>query len=110
VLLATYGNTDSTNGSRLRAGSSRGQFLKVIGTVRIYPNFKLRKVVATDMPLQDEYVEAHLEEDNELVLARLRKTQSSLQTTLRQIDTDLARLQKNLLSTRRLVWVRTGFM
>lgn len=45
-----------------------------------------------------------------MVLARLRKAKSSLRSTLKQIDDDLERLQKNLLLTRSDIRARSGYL
>ncbi|WAO87540.1 Hypothetical protein NCS54_00485300 [Fusarium falciforme] len=59
-------------------------------------------------PRPEEFPRGHLEEDNEMVLARVRKAQASLQTSLSRLDQDLQKLQNALLSTRRKSAVRTG--
>ncbi|RSL47232.1 hypothetical protein CEP53_010007 [Fusarium sp. AF-6] len=61
-------------------------------------------------PGPEEFPHGHLEEDDELVLARLRKAQASLQTLLSRLDQDLQKLQNALLSTRKERAVRTGLI
>ncbi|RTE84138.1 hypothetical protein BHE90_001238 [Fusarium euwallaceae] len=61
-------------------------------------------------PQPEEFPRGHLEEDDEMVLARLRKAQASLQTSLSRLDQDLQKLQNALLSTRKERAVRTGLI
>ncbi|KAM0250813.1 hypothetical protein ACHAP5_002030 [Fusarium lateritium] len=61
-------------------------------------------------PRSEEFPRGHLEEDDEMVLARLRKAQASLQTSLSRLDQDLQQLQNALLSSRRKSAVPTGLV
>ncbi|RSL59726.1 hypothetical protein CEP54_007141 [Fusarium duplospermum] len=61
-------------------------------------------------PRPEEFPHGHLEEDDEMVLARLRKAQASLQTSLSRLDRDLQQLQNALLSTRKNWAARTGLI
>ncbi|KAF2684672.1 hypothetical protein K458DRAFT_430988 [Lentithecium fluviatile CBS 122367] len=62
----------------------------------------------SDAPQPEEFAPGRLDEDDELVLARLRKTQSSAEKSLSEIASDLTRLEHALVSTRKKVWARTG--
>ncbi|KAM0415951.1 hypothetical protein ACHAPT_013105 [Fusarium lateritium] len=59
-------------------------------------------------PQPEEFPNGHQEEADELVLARLRKAQSSLQTSLPKLDRDLKQLENALILTRKKMAVRTG--
>lgn len=65
---------------------------------------------ASDAPQREDFDPGHLEAVNELVSARLRCTQSSIESSLSELNSDLARLENALLSKRKMAWVRTGLV
>ncbi|KAJ4141764.1 hypothetical protein NW768_000981 [Fusarium equiseti] len=69
---------------------------------------------STDMasrpPRNEEFPRGYLDEDDEMVLARLRKAQASLEPSLSRLDQDLRKLRRALLSTRKRAVARTSLV
>ncbi|KAF1962891.1 hypothetical protein CC80DRAFT_588385 [Byssothecium circinans] len=98
----------TANATKSSAASYLRQYRKhqrLAATRGLIPGLETQEFDESD---EIEYGEGRREESNALVLARLRKIQSSLHSTLTQIDADLERLRKNLMLTRTGVRVRAA--
>ncbi|PSN63698.1 hypothetical protein BS50DRAFT_678943 [Corynespora cassiicola Philippines] len=68
------------------------------------------KASPTDIPTDGDYDPDRLEEDDELMMARLRKAQVSLKIELSKLKSDLKRWGAALTASRKKTWARTGIV
>jgi hypothetical protein len=106
-----YDNTDNINGSQPHADFFLMSCPKVVSNVSHGSCKQLSQVsTAADAIPEDEYPPGELDESNEMLLARLRRVQYSLQSLFSEIHSQIARLQKAQLSKRSVIWLKTGIL
>jgi len=81
------------------------QYQWLAASRRLLPNIAPED---SDAPRSEEYALGELDEDNEMLLARVHRVQYSLQNCFSELDSKLSRLHAVLLSSRGGLWLKTG--